>query len=186
MGANTVSSNVSVLDLICKDKYAEANNHKRARDELNKESKNWINTRNTNSERARDLSKKAAEAKADRDNYNQKVRELKDLRDQMHAKAAELKESGGEGYEDAKAQGNMYHDEMASYAAKGQLAHQLMIQCYEDADVARKLSDIAHRKSIECREAANREHEAFVNTLKELEELKNDPFGAIENSEDDA
>lgn len=92
MGANTVSSNVSVLDLICKDKYAEANNHKRARDELNKESKNWINTRNTNSERARDLSKKAAEAKAERDAYNEKVRELKVLRDQMHAKAAELRE----------------------------------------------------------------------------------------------
>ena len=186
MDANTVSSNVSVLDLICKDKYAEANNHKRARDEFNKESKNWINTRNTNSERAKELSKKAAEAKAERDACNEKVRELKALRDQMHAKAAELKENGGEGYEDAKAEGNRYHDEMTVYASKGQLAHQLMVQCYEDADVARKLSDIAHRKSIECREAANNEHEAFVNTLKELEELRNDPFGAIESLEDDA
>ncbi len=172
MDANTVSSNVSVLDLICKDKYAEANNHKRARDNFNKEAKNWVNTRNINSERAKELSKKAVEAKSERDVCNEKVRELK--------------EKGGDEYDNAKSEGNRYHDEMASFASKGQLAHQLMMQCYEDADVARKLSDIAHKKSIECRESANREHEAFLNTLKELEDLKNDPFGAIDSLEDDA
>ena len=186
MDANTVSSNVSVLDLICKDKYAEANNHKRARDDFNKEAKNWVNTRNINSERAKELSKKAVEAKSERDVCNEKVRELKALRDQMHAKANELKEKGGDEYDNAKSEGNRYHDEMASFASKGQLAHQLMMQCYEDADVARKLPDIAHKKSIECRESANREHEAFLNTLKELEDLKNDPFGAIDSLEDDA
>ena len=186
MDANTVSSNVSVLDLICKDKYAEANNHKRARDDFNKEAKNWVNTRNINSERAKELSKKAAEAKSERDVCNEKVRELKALRDQMHAKANELKEKGGDEYDNAKSEGNRYHDEMASFASKGQLAHQLMMQCYEDADVARKLSDIAHKKFIECRESANREHEAFLNTLKELKDLKNDPFGAIDSLEDDA
>ena len=184
MCANTVSSNVSVLDLMCKDKYAEANNHKRARDNLNKESKNWINTRNTNTERAKELSKKGAEAKAERDANNAKVRELKELRDQMHAKAAELREKGGEEYENARAEGNRYHDEMAAFASKGQLAHQVMVQCYEDADVARKLSEIAHRKSIECREAANAEHELYVNTLKEIEELKNNPFGDFDSEND--
>ena len=44
---------VSVLDLMCKDKYAVANNHKAARDRFSADAKNWTIKRDLYRERSK-------------------------------------------------------------------------------------------------------------------------------------
>jgi len=172
MDRESVSDNVCILDLMCKDKYGDANNHKKARDEFSAQSKMWIIRRNNYGAMARENVAKATEAKRERDFFNQKVREAKEKRDECHRKAAELKETGKEGFSELREEGNKYHEEVAENSVKGQAAHEKMITSYEEADVARKLSDAAQKKFTDCRIAADVEHNAYIEKLREIDNLK--------------
>ena len=99
MGRN----DVSVLDLMCKDRYAEANNHKRARDQFSLDAKNWAAKRDLYRERSKQEYAEAIEIKKKRDELNAKVKEAKAKRDEWQAKAAQLKESKGPEYDEARA-----------------------------------------------------------------------------------
>lgn len=172
MGQDTVADNVCILDLMCKDKYSDANNHKHARDDFSDQSKMWILRRNNYGEMARDNVAKAAEARKERDEINEKVKLAKARRDELHLKAADLRESGTDNSE-VREEGNKCHEEVTELSAKGQDAHQRMLTFYEEADVARKLSDAAQKKSIECRKAADAEHAAYIRIMKSIDDLKN-------------
>ena len=73
MGKN----DVSVLDLMCKEKYNEANNHKRARDAFQQDAKNWAAKRDLYRERSKDEYAEAQRVKKQRDELNAKVKEFK-------------------------------------------------------------------------------------------------------------
>ena len=53
---------VSVLDLMCKDRYAEAEEHKRRRDEFAAEARNWALRRDQYRERSKDALREAISA----------------------------------------------------------------------------------------------------------------------------
>jgi len=174
MVSNGSDSGVSILDLMCKDQHSAALDHKRRRDELSKESKNWMELCKKYNEMSKTASVKAAEAKKERDECNAKIKELKEKRNEYHAKAASLKEKGGDEYEAARLEGNKIHEEMMSYTKRGQLAHSQMIQFYDDVNVSKKLATAAYKKSKECRKMADKEHEAFVGSMKFIKDMKDD------------
>lgn len=173
MDRESVSDNVRILDIMCKERYSDANNHKKSRDDFSAQSKMWTIRRNNYSTTARENVAKATEAKKERDLFNQKVRDSKEKRDECHRKAAELRETGREGYRELREEGNRYHEEVTENSAKGQAAHERMMKFYEEADVARKLSDAAQKKSMDCRIAADAEHRMYIEKLKEVDDLKN-------------
>jgi len=174
MGTKNSDPGVSILDLMCKDQHTAALEHKRNRNDLSKESKHWMELCKKYNEMSKEAAVKAAEAKKERDEYNVKIKELKAKRDEWHAKAATLKEKGGDEYEAARQEGNRIHEEMTVYAKKGQLAHSQMMQFYEDVNVSKKLATAAYRKSKECRKSADKEHEAFVGSIKFINDMKED------------
>ena len=167
-------SNVSVLDLMCKDKYAEANNHKRARDELTNESKMWIIRRNDYNERAKRSSEEANALRKERDTFNAKVKDLKEKRNACQAKAAELKDIKGPEYDRLREEANSYHNEMVECHEKGQQIHERMSKLFDDADGSRKAANAAHNRSIECRKKADEEHKLYVAALESVKNLKDD------------
>ena len=168
MGKN----DVSILDLMCKDRYAEANNHKRARDAFSADAKNWASKRDLYRERSKQEYADAQKAKAERDQLNAKVKELKAKREEYHTKASQLKETKGPEYDEARAKGNEYHDLMVESNEKGQAAHQRYVSLIEQSNVDRKLADAAHNKSVECRKRSDEEHEMYLQTLESIRQLK--------------
>ena len=181
MGRN----DVSVLDLMCKDRYAEANNHKRARDQFSLDAKNWAAKRDLYRERSKQEYAEAIEIKKKRDELNAKVKEAKAKRDEWQAKAAQLKESKGPEYDEARAKGNEYHEQMVSFNEKGQEAHQRYVALMDQSKTDRTLADAAHNKFIECRKASDTEHKLYVRSLEAVKNLR-DNLPDFDGSEDDA
>ncbi len=69
---------------------ADAEEHRRLRDDLNKQTKEWVMKRDALNGQVRDLVAEAGKHREERDSYNQKVRESKDLRDVANKKVADL------------------------------------------------------------------------------------------------
>lgn len=182
--AKMENQGVSILDLICKDRNNDAGIHKHERDEKTKEAKMWMARRNSYNVMFKESNSKAIEAKKERDELNKKVQECKTRRDELRKKAAEHKGTNAEEYKSAMEEGDKAHEEMVEYWEKSQIAHQTMMQCNEEAAVAKKLSDIAHKKSVECWNEADKEHQLFIESVKLIEDFKNDPFKVDETKKE--
>ncbi|MCL2712782.1 MAG: phosphoserine phosphatase [Methanomassiliicoccaceae archaeon] len=70
----------------------DAEKHRRLRDDLNKQTKEWIVKRDGLNAQVRTLVDEASKHRENRDELNVKVRESKDLRDEWNKKVAELNE----------------------------------------------------------------------------------------------
>ena len=161
---------VSVLDLMCKDKYAVANNHKAARDRFSADAKNWTIKRDLYRERSKQEYAEAQDFKKKRDGFNAEVKEFKAKRDEFQAKAAELKENRGPEYDEARAKGNEYHEQMVAANTNGQEAHRKYTELMDQSHTDRTLADAAHNKFIECRKAADEEHRLYLQAIQEVKD----------------
>ncbi|MBO7409568.1 MAG: hypothetical protein J6T68_01370, partial [Candidatus Methanomethylophilaceae archaeon] len=92
-------STVSVLDILRKDRFSEAEEHKRRRDELSKESRNWALRRDQYRERSKDAHREALEAREERDAINLRTKALKEQRDRIQAEGAGFKGKDKEAFE---------------------------------------------------------------------------------------
>jgi len=79
----------------------DAEKHRRLRDELNKQTKEWVMKRDALNAQVRELVDRAGKHREDRDALNQSVRESKKLRDEWNQKFSELNEKVGELKKDA-------------------------------------------------------------------------------------
>lgn len=70
----------------------DAEKHRRLRDELNKQTKEWVSKRDALNAQVRDLVEEAGKHRAQRDELNQKVRESKVQRDECNQKVSQLTE----------------------------------------------------------------------------------------------
>ncbi|MDI3482771.1 MAG: hypothetical protein PWQ88_642 [Candidatus Methanomethylophilaceae archaeon] len=70
----------------------DAEKHRRLRDELNKQTKEWVTKRDSLNSQVRELVDEAAKHRDLRDELNEKVREAKDRRDEWNKKVSELNE----------------------------------------------------------------------------------------------
>ena len=70
----------------------DAEKHRRLRDDLNKQTKEWVAKRDALNAQVRELVEEAGKHRTERDSLNQKVRESKVLRDEANQKVAQLTE----------------------------------------------------------------------------------------------
>ena len=70
----------------------DAEKHRKLRDELNNQTKEWKAKRDALNGQVRELVDEAGKCREERDSYNQKVRETKELRDEWNQKVTALKE----------------------------------------------------------------------------------------------
>lgn len=163
---------VSVLDIMCKDRNDEAEEHRRKRDQYADEARNWALRRDQYRERSKDAQREANELIPDRDAWNAKVREIKERRDKAHAEAAEYKGKDKEKFEAARQVGNAIHEELLAAVEEGHRVNDRISALYEEHRVDRILSQAAHKKFVECRKAADAEHDAYLKTRKSVRGLR--------------
>ena len=70
----------------------DAEKHRRLRDDLNKQTKEWVAKRDALNAQVRELVDQASKHRENRDGLNVKVKESKDLRDEWNKKVSELNE----------------------------------------------------------------------------------------------
>ena len=70
----------------------DAEKHRKLRDELNNQTKEWKSKRDSLNSKVRELVDEAGKCREERDSLNQKVRETKELRDEWNQKVTALKE----------------------------------------------------------------------------------------------
>lgn len=70
----------------------DAEKHRRLRDDLNKQTKEWVAKRDALNAQVRELVEEAGKHRTERDSLNQKVRESKVLRDEANQKVSQLTE----------------------------------------------------------------------------------------------
>ncbi|KAF1079036.1 coiled-coil protein [Methanogenium sp. MK-MG] len=61
-----------------------------------------------------------------------------------------------------------FHATVTEKAELAQQHHDLMVECYRNADKSREAADEGHRKFVEAQEAADAEHNQFIACQKEL------------------
>ena len=165
---------VSVLDLMCKDRYAEAEEHKRRRDEFAAEARNWALRRDQYRERSKDALREAKELIPGRDAINAQVKEIKERRDRTHAEAAELKGKDKEAFQTKREEANRIHEEMLATVEKGHALNDKITGLFEESKVDTVLSQAAHRKFVECRKGADQEHRLYLETLGSVRGLRDE------------
>lgn len=69
----------------------DAEKHKRLRDDLNRQTKEWISKRDALNGQVRELVGEAGKHRIQRDEFNQKVKESKVVRDELNQKVAQIK-----------------------------------------------------------------------------------------------
>lgn len=79
----------------------DAEKHRRLRDELNKQTKDWVMKRDALNAQVRELVDKAGKHREERDTLNQSVRDSKKLRDEWNQKFSELNDKVSELRKDA-------------------------------------------------------------------------------------
>lgn len=94
VGETAVESEVSEENLEEKRGIVneDAEKHRKLRDELNNQTKEWKSKRDSLNSKVRELVDEAGKCREERDSLNQKVRETKELRDEWNQKVTALKE----------------------------------------------------------------------------------------------
>jgi uncharacterized coiled-coil DUF342 family protein len=219
---------------------ADAERHKRLRDELNDKTKEWAEKRDELNYKVRGLIEEANTKRESRDKLNSEVREAKALRDEWNRKfndfsdnamalrrekmpksglsirkfKAELRalekkhmtsvlsadkekalmkemsqlDAKIKGMEreieqfsevktaeketrEAKDNAESFHKKVSELAEKAQVEHDAMLKLYEEADELRKEADDAQEKFIESKLAADEEHRAHIEQIRQVHDF---------------
>ncbi len=159
-------STVSVLDILRKDRFSEADAHRRKRDEMAAEARNWAARRDQYRGRSKDAHREAIEAREKRDAINLEAKALKEKRDAIQAQAAEFKGKDKETFQKYREEAGKVHEELTAVAERSRAANDKMVSLFEESKVDRVLADAAHKKFVECRRAADEEHRLFLETQR--------------------
>jgi len=216
---------------------ADAERHKRSRDDLNEHTREWVEKRDELNARVRELIDQANEQRETRDRLNAEVRQAKASRDEWNFKYNEMSDKvvmlkrekmpksgisirklkaelralekkhmtsvmspdkeralveqiseisskikameqeleqfteirqAEDGAHEAKDNAERFHRQVSELAEKAQVAHDAMLELYEEADELRKQADEAQEKFIETKMAADEEHRAHIEHIRQV------------------
>ena len=170
----SIADDIATLDELVKEKQAELNNHRKARDKFQDDMRKCQMRRNALRDNARATIDKISKLKAERAHYNELTREAKANREAVKERIDEARASGVRDLDGLKRERDEYHQQVVEYHAKAQAAHEEIEKLREQIDVYRKLADEQHEQSIRFKEAADTEHQEFVRCMNELRELQDE------------
>ncbi len=171
--SDSIEEDLRTLDDILKELNKEALKHKEARDKLHAQADILADKRNKLQEKARRLSSEAGALKHQRDDYNLTAQEAKASRDEWNEKAKTMRERGGLGdISGARQQAETYHQKMVKANTSGQMVHEKMHQLYDEADKLRQEAQVCHEQFLDCKAAADEEHEQYIQVIKRINKVK--------------
>ena len=169
-----IADDIATLDELVKDKRAELNNHKKARDRYQEDMHKCQMRRNLYRDNASSLMRKISELKTERSRYNQLTQEAKANREAVKDRIEEARANGIRDLDGMKRERDTYHQQVVEYHGKAQAIHEEIEKMSLEIDASKKLADEEHAKSIRFKEAADEEHQEFVRCLNELRELQDE------------
>ena len=171
--SDSIEQDLRSLDEILKELNKEAAKHKTERDRYHQQADVLAEKRDKLQERAKRLSSEARALKAQRDDYNLTASEMRQKRDEWNDKARTMRERGGLGdINGAKQMADTYHQKMVKANNGGQLIHEKMHQLFDDADKLRQEAQVCHEQYLDCKRAADAEHEKFIQVVKRINSVK--------------
>ncbi len=171
--SDSIEQDLRSLDEILKELNKEAANHKAERDRFHQQADVLAEKRDKLQEKARRLSSEARAMKDQRDDCNLSAQEARQKRDEWNDKAKMMRERGGLGdINGAKQMADTYHQKMVKYNTSGQAIHEKMHQLFEEADKLRDEAQVCHEQYLDCRKAADSEHEKFIQVVKRINSVK--------------
>lgn len=173
MIAEMIEEDARRLDEIIADLNREAANHRKARDDYNRQAEVLAEKRDRLQAQARKLSSQAAVYKAQRDEANLSVQEAKRKRDEWNDRATRMRAAGGLGdIGEAKSQAQNWHQKVVKYSKDGQTAHDKMHSLMDEAGKLRAEAQTCHEQCQVCRRAANSEHEKYIAAIRKIERVR--------------
>ena len=170
----SIADDIATLDELVKDKKAELNNHKKARDKFQEDMRKCQMRRNNLRDNARMLIDKSSKLKQERSRYNQLTQEAKANREAVKERIEEARANGVRDLDEMKRERDTYHQQVVEYHGKAQAIHDEIEKISLEIDASRKLADEEHAKAVKFKEAADNEHQEFVRCLNELRELQDE------------
>ena len=171
--SDSIEQDLRSLDEILKELNKEAAGHKAERDRYHQQADILAEKRDKLQEKARRLSSEGRALKAQRDDYNLTASEARQKRDEWNDKAQMMRARGGLGdINGAKQMADTFHQKMVKANTSGQLAHEKMHQLFEDADKLRAEAQVCHEQFLDCKKAADAEHEKYIQVVKRINHVK--------------
>ena len=171
--SDSIEQDMRSLDDILRELNKEAAKHKAERDRYHQQADVLAEKRDKLQEKARRLSSEARELKAQRDDYNLTASEMRQKRDEWNDKARTMRERGGLGdINGAKQMADSYHQKMMKANSGGQVIHEKMHQLFEDADKLRAEAQVCHEQYLDCKKAADAEHEKYIQVVKRINSVR--------------
>ena len=171
--SDSIEQDLRSLDEILKELNKEAANHKAERDRFHQQADILAEKRDKLQAKVRKLSDEARALKAQRDDYNLTASEMRQKRDEWNDKAKTMRERGGLGdINGAKQMADTYHQKMVKANTSGQLVHEKMHQLFDEADKLRQEAQVCHEQYLDCKKAADLEHEKYIQVVKRINNVK--------------
>jgi len=171
--SDSIEQDMRSLDEILRELNKEAANHKNERDKYHQQADVLAEKRDKLQEKARRLSSEARALKAQRDDYNLTASEARQKRDEWNDKVQMMRARGGLGdINGAKQMADTYHQQMVKASSSGQVAHEKMHALYEEADKLRAEAQVCHEQYLDCKKAADSEHEKYIQVVKRINAVK--------------
>ncbi len=173
MIAEQIEEDARRLDEILSELNKEAANHKRARDDFHEKAAVLADKRDALQKRAKKFSSEAAVQKQYRDEANLSANEYRRKRDEWNDRVARMRASGGLGdIGEGKSQANSWHQKAVKASEQSNLAHEKMHQLYQEADKLRAEAQICHEQFVDCKKAADVEHNRYIETIRKIEKIR--------------
>ena len=175
MISEMIEADARTLDEMVAELNREAAKHRSERDMYNQKAQVLADKRNALQDKARKLVAEANLVKQRRDDFNLSAREAKEKREEWNDKVAMMRERGGLGdIGEAKAQSQNDHQKVVKYSNSGQLAHEKMLRLREEADALREEAQVCHGQFLDCKKAADLEHDRYIQAIRRIERLRDE------------
>jgi len=171
--SDSIEQDMRTLDEILRELNKEASKHKEERDRFHQQADVLAEKRDKLQDKAKRLSSEARALKAQRDDYNLTASEARQKRDEWNDKAKMMRQRGGLGdINGAKQMADTYHQKMVKANTSGQAIHEKMHILFEEADKLRDDAQVCHEQYLDCKRAADAEHEKYIQAVKRINSVK--------------
>lgn len=163
------------LDEIVAGYNREAARAKRARDEYRARADDLAARRDSLQRQARSAAAEAGIQRQHRDEHNLTAKECRAQRDEWRDREARMRASGGLGdVGEARSQAKTWQYRAQKASDSADAAHRRMKELYERADELRAEADKCHRECLDCRKAADIEHENYIKAVRSIQRVRDE------------
>lgn len=166
---------------------AECDNHRKRRDVLNKEGKEWKEKRDVLNAKVKSIATEISNLLLRRDELNTQIKELKNERNQYtkiandartqlevndNLNSERVRKLKDDAYKNTKL-ADEKHQQMISIVKESQNLHHKIEQLSSKRDGWRIQSDNAHKQWIRCKTQADKEHDLYIKSVKNIKAIQN-------------